>query len=318
MKRSREGLGTWIAVGCIVVAAAMVRWVQPGLARSFSSIKTTEDLYAIPAPSRIVAASLGYRSALADLVFAHVRVAYGTSFAEKRRFTYIGDYLEAIMELDPKFRAPYHYTDTFLTLQPVPPPKENYRRARDHYERALTHVTDDAHLWLIAGQFTAYLAPPHLPENEDRAEWKLAGARMLARACDLLGGSKNLPYHCSTAATLFSDAGEREATIRSLRQVIAAADNEEVQLRAMAYLRRMVDEQEAIQLQDRVALLDRTTRADQPLVSRTQLQILGPDFDPVACLRSDRTTPSCATSWRQHDELLPGASRGRSALTEHD
>lgn len=318
MKRSKEALGTWIAVGCMVVAAAMVRWVQPGLARSFASIKTTEDLYAIPAPSKIVVASLGYRSALADLVFAHVRVAYGTSFAEKRRFTYIGDYLEALMELDPKFRAPYHYIDTFLTLQPVPPPKENYRRARDLYERALTHVTDDAHLWLIAGQFTAYLAPPHLPENEDFAEWRLAGARMLARACDLLGGNKSLPYHCSTAATLFSDAGEREATIRSLRQVIAAADDEEVKRRAMAYLRRVVDEQEAIQIVERTALLDRKTRTDQPLASPTQIQILGPNFDPVACLAAQRPTPSCATSWRQHDELLPRASRDRSALAEHE
>lgn len=289
----------------MVAAAVLVRRVQPGLARSFAKIKTTEDLYAIPAPSRIVAASLGYRSALADLVFAHVRVAYGTSFAEKRRFTYIGDYLDAIMALDPQFRAPYHYTDTFLTLQPVPPPKENYRRAREIYERAIEHVSDDAHLWLVAGQFTAYLAPPHLPEGEDRAEWKLAGARMLARACDLLGGSKNLPYHCSTAATLFSAAGEREASIRSLRQVIAAADDEEVQRRAMAYLRRMVDEQEAIRLQDRVGVLDRATRSDQPLASRTQLQILGPDFDPVACLAQERATQSCATSWRQHDELLP-------------
>lgn len=305
MKWSDGRLGPWIAAGLVAAAAVGVRLSQPRVARDYSSIKRVEDLYAIPAPDRIVAASLGYRSALADLVFAHVRVAYGTAFAEKRRFTYIGDYLEAIMALDPKFSAPYHYTDTFLTLQPVPAPKENYRRARDLYVRALEHVPDDANLWLIAGQFTAYLAPPHLPPNEDVAEWRLAGARMLARACDLLGGAKNLPHHCATAATLFSDAGHREATIRSLKQVIAAADNEEARLKALAYLRRVVDEQEANRLQERAHRLERLTRPDQPLASRTRLQILGPDFDAAACAGRDDEAPECASSWRERSERLP-------------
>ncbi len=304
MRRSERRFGTWIAVALAAAAAVTIRAVQPQLARDYGSIQTTEELYAIPAPDRIVAASLGYRSALADLVFAHVRVAYGTAFAEKRGFTYIGDYLDAIMALDPLFRAPYHYADTFLTLQPVPAPPENYRRARDFFERALEHVPDDAQLWLVAGQFTAYLAPPHLPEGEDVAEWKLAGARMLARACDLLGGHENLPYHCSTAATLFSDAGHREATIRSLQQVIAAADNEEVRRRAMGYLRKVVDEQEATRLQDRVRLLERATRGDQPVASRTQIQILGPDFEPMTCLGAERESIPCATSWRRRSELL--------------
>lgn len=305
MKPSSRGGRSWIALGLIAGAMVGVRWVQPTVAAGYASIKRTEDLYAIPAPDRIVAASLGYRSALADLVFAHVRVAYGTAFAEKRRFTYIGDYLDAMMALDPLFRAPYHYADTFLTLQPVPPPKENYRRARDFFERALEHVPDDANLWLVAGQFTAYLAPPHLPEDEDFAEWRLAGARMLARACDLMGGSKNLPHHCATAATLFSDAGHREATIRSLQQVIAAADDEGVRRKAMAYLRKVVDEQEATKLQNRVRDLERATRGDQPLATRTQIQILGPDFDPSACFGAERETVDCATSWQRRSELLP-------------
>lgn len=305
MKWSEPRFGTWIAVGLVVAAAAGVRLSQPRVAGDYSSIKRVEDLYAIPAPDRIVAASLGYRSALADLVFAHVRVAYGTAFAEKRRFTYIGDYLDAIMALDPKFRAPYHYTDTFLTLQPVPAPKENYRRARDFYVRALEHVPDDANLWLVAGQFTAYLAPPHLPENEDVDEWRLAGARMLARACDLLGDSKNLPHHCSTAATLFSDAGHREAMIRSLKQVIAAADNEEARLKALAYLRRVVDEQEANKLQERVRGLERLTRADQPLASRTRIQVLGPDFDAASCVGQNDDRAECASSWRERSDRLP-------------
>lgn len=305
MRRSERPFGLFVAVALIAGAAVGVRLVQPKLARDYASIQRIEDLYAIPAPDRIVAASLGYRSALADLVFAHVRVAYGTAFAEKRRFTYIGDYLEAIMALDPLFRAPYHYTDTFLTLQPVPAPKENYRRARDLYVRALEHVPDDAQLWLIAGQFTAYLAPPHLPENEDPKEWRLAGARMLARACDLLGGSKNLPHHCATAATLFSDAGHREATIRSLKQVIAASDNEEARLKALAFLRRVVDEQEATKFQERTRRLERETRADQPLASRTQIQILGPDFDPGACWGERAAAVECASSWRERSERLP-------------
>lgn len=289
----------------MIGAVIGIRLVQPTVARSYTQLDQETGLQAIPAPEQVVVASLGYRSALADLMFAHVRVSYGMHFGEKRLFRFVGDYLDAIMALDPQFRGPYHYADTFLTLQPVPAPKENYRRARDFLERALEHVPDDAHLWLVAGQFAAYLAPPHLPDSEDPAEWRLAGARMLARACDLLGDKSNLPYHCMTAATLFSNAGHREATIRSLQQVIASTDDEEVRRRALAYLRRVVDEQAANRMQDRVRLLDRATRVDQPLASRTQIQILGPSFDPQACLARPPDAVECATSWQRRSELSP-------------
>ncbi len=300
MKWSRWG-GWAVAALLVVGAAAVNRWAQAGLARNFAVLKRTSDTYSLPSPDQLVVASLGYRSALADILYTDTRISYGLHFEEKRIFEHVGNYLDAIMALDPTFRAPYRLADTMMIFQPKEPPPENYRRARDFLTRALEHVPDDALLWLQAGEFVAYIAPPHLPPGEDPSEWKLAGARMLARACDLLGGDKNLPHQCVTAASLFSRAGERDATINSLERVLNATDDEEVRRRALGFLRNQVDSQRAARFQERAEALLGYTVQDLPFISRAQLQIIGPRFDEARCagVREPATDRRCATSFRE-------------------
>jgi hypothetical protein len=300
--------GGWVVAVLLLVGAATVnRWAQSRLAKSFASLKRTSDTYSLPSPEQLVVASLGYRSALADLLYTDTRISYGLHFEEKRVFEHVGNYFDAMLELDPTFRAPYRLADTMMIFQPKLPPPENYRRARDFLTRALTHVPDDAQLWLQAGQFVAYLAPPHLPPGEDRNEWRVAGARMLARACDLLGSDQNLPHQCVTAASLLSRAGERDATINSLERVLKATDDEEVRRRALDFLRNQVDSQRAARFQEHTEALHAVTRQDLPLISRAQLQIIGPSFDEARCAgaREPGRDKGCATSFREWSAHLP-------------
>ncbi len=307
--KSSSAAASWGIAGILVACSAFVlRTVQPALADSFASVKQTTDSYALPSPEQVVVGSLGYRSAAADYLFASTRVSYGMHFEEKRRFDRVGDYLDTIMALDPTFRAPYRYADTMLIFQPKKVPDANYRRARDFLEKALENAPDDADLWLQTGQFLAYLAPPYLPPNENREEWRLAGARVLARACDLMGKNQVLPYHCMTAASLFSTYGQRDASIRSLERILAVTDDEEVRRKALTYMREQVDAQAADRVQQRRGLLNAAGSRQLPLVSRTIIQIMGPQFDESAC--AGRQTldddQACATSWRDWSEGLPG------------
>lgn len=291
----------WGAAGLSMLACAVtIRAVQPRVSEKFAALRHESDSYALPAPEQVVVASLGYRSALADYLFAWTRVSYGLHFEEKRRFDRVGDYLETIVALDPEFRTPLRFADTMLIFQPKLVPPENYRFARDFLERGLARHPDDADLWLQSGQFTAYLAPPHLPQKESKDEWRYAGARMLARACDLMGGNKNLPYHCMTAASLFSGAGQREATIQSLERILAVSDDEEVRRRAMGFLREQVDQQAAERIQARGAKVRAIWGRQLPMMSRNIIQMMGPQFDEALCSgrRALEEAPECATSWR--------------------
>jgi hypothetical protein len=95
------------AMACVAIAL-----VRPGLAARYHKLRVTSDVYPFGSPEQVVVQSLGYRAALADAIFAHVRVSYGLHFQEHRRFEFVGDYLDTVTTLDPTFRDPYRYADT--------------------------------------------------------------------------------------------------------------------------------------------------------------------------------------------------------------
>ena len=201
--------GQFVALAVALAAVVTIAGTRPRLADHFHRASVGSDVYALPNPEQTVVASLGWRSALADLIYAHVLVSSGLHIHEKRRFEFAGNYLDTINELDPKFRAPYHYADTLLTLSTVAPRVEDYVKARQILERGMDELPLDGELWSAAGQFMAYLAPSQLKDEEQKKEWRLAGARRLARACELVGKNENIPYHCITAAGIFTRAGQR-------------------------------------------------------------------------------------------------------------
>src|SRR5690606_2265125 len=156
MSRTRSNESGSAVLGAILIAVAafgVAATLRPQLQTAYAEAKRRHDVYLLPSPEHTRLMSLGYRSALADLVFAHVLVSYGQHFQEKRRFEFVGSYLETMMALDPRFREPYRLADTLLTLQPEPAREEDYRTARRLQERGLEEFPFDSELWLIAGQF---------------------------------------------------------------------------------------------------------------------------------------------------------------------
>src|SRR5689334_23357584 len=107
--------------GALVFLAAAAGSVELRAALIARTAKLREkgDVYELPSPDQVVVASLGYRSALADLLFAHVLVWHGIHFSERRRLEFAADYLETVAALDPTFRETYYFGDTLITMQPV-------------------------------------------------------------------------------------------------------------------------------------------------------------------------------------------------------
>jgi hypothetical protein len=231
-------------------------------------------------------------------------VSYGLHFQEKRRFEFVGNYLDTINALDPAFAKPYRLADTLITLQPKAPRKADYFKAREILERGMRALPLDAELWVTAGQYLAYLAPPYLGDENLANAWRLSGARVLARACELGGRNDNLMYHCITAAQLFSDEGQTEAELRFLEKFLALNTDPELRNIALGRLKAKGEEARALKNQARVERFMHAWQGDLPFVSLDTELLLGPPFKPLACAgltHSERA--ECATTWRRWTEL---------------
>lgn len=289
-------IACWALVGLSAFSISLVRPVAAG---RFHELRVTADVYPLAPPEQMVVASLGYRAALADAIFAHVLVSYGLHFQEKRRFEFVGDYIDTVNALDPTFRDPYRFADTLIVLSPEPPKLAHYVKAREVLLRGIENRKYDTELWLTAGQYLAYLAPPYLPNDEMKKAWSVEGARILARACELVNRNENVPYHCIAAARLLESAGEREAAIKSLKRLLAVTDDPEIERMSAGYLARFEVERDREQQQRRRDAFRAVWMGDMPFVSKDMMLVLGPRAETARCAGPGHDDdPACATTWR--------------------
>lgn len=293
--------GKLVSLLLVVLSAASIQYFRAGLWEPFQKLKSTSDVYTLPAPPQTVVLSLGYRSALADLIYAHVLVSYGLHFQDKRLFSSVGQYLETINELDPKFITPYLFADTLLVLQPKAPPIEHYEMARKILLRGTREFPFHALLWMSAGQYLAYLAPPHLRSEAEKQAWKLEGARLLAHACELQGS--DVPPQCIVAAGILNRSGQHEANIRFLQRFLAVNDDPEMRAQAEGYLREALKAQGRELLELHARQFRDAWRDDLGFVSQDMALVVGPGFDALECVGRpwpDRAKgkSTCITAWR--------------------
>lgn len=284
-------------VAVFVTTALGINQLRETLIARTGKLREKGDVYELPSPEQVVVASLGYRSALADLLFAHVLVWHGIHFSEKRRLEFAADYLDTVAALDPTFRETYYFGDTLITMQPVKPRHEDYVRARQLLEKGLAARPGDTELWLSTGQYLAYVAAPWLDDPAEQAEWRLAGARLLVRACELVDSNENIPYHCLTASSLLSKGGEREARIQFLERMLVVSDDDNIRAMVLAQLKALLGDRAEEVVKSRSNELRAAWKADLPFVPLTTELVLGPPSDPAACAGLGQRGPACVTSW---------------------
>jgi hypothetical protein len=295
----RSSKGDRVALLVLLIGVALIALLRPGLAAQEGRLRDGRDPYLLPPPEQTVVMSLGYRAAAADLIFGHVLVAAGIHLTEKRLFEFAGDYLATINALDPKFRDPYRYADAILTVQTVEVPEEMYRQARELLLRGTRELPFDQDLHLSAGQYLAYLAPQWLKDPKEGAAYKQEGARLLARACELVGSNENAPHHCVTAARLLGDAGNEAAAQAFLERFLMVVDDPELRQLAQMKLDRLRGGGEMSEQRKRYERMLELWRLDLPFVSRLEINSLGPRFEPAGCAGLARSTAEeCASTFR--------------------
>ena len=300
---SRHGWGKVAALVLLASSALAIAYARPRAVANLRRVSVTSDVFALPPPSILNALSLGYRSALADLVYTSTVISYGIHHDEHRRFEFVGQYLDCIAALDPHFCQTYRYVDTFITYQPVGEPSaDDVRHARRLLEQGLEMCPSDGHLFLSSGQFVALIATQFLTNEEEKDAFRVAGAKMIARAAEL-SDDPNVKWQSIAAAAIFSREGKREAAIASLNRLYGITDDEELKAKVDARLKdleRERSEERAIERARRHADIFGTVwQSDLSFVSRVGLLVVGPPYDSARCAGQRPGARGCAQSWAE-------------------
>jgi hypothetical protein len=293
-----------LTLGPVLAAALGIAGVRGPLAEMHHHVTETSDVYVLPPPRQVVTLSLGYRAALADLLWAHVLVSQGLHTFERRRFENLSLFIDSINELDPTFREPYLLADALFTFQANTTPREEVLKARAVMERGVSTLPLDGELWLALGQFVAFIAPSsYLPDPAEQAQWRVDGARMLARAGELGGSDATISWRALAGAGILSRAGERDAAIRFLRRTLAVTDDPELKERIEHQIEKLAGDQELELEKRRQERMAELRRRDLPFLKLTSFLLLGPPFSPYGCAGPEKSTaPACALTWQQWSE----------------
>jgi len=301
-------VGGVVAALLMLGGASGVAATQPRLARTVHDAKENYDIVAFPPPAQLHAAVLGWDAAAVDMLWAKLLVEYGMHFSERRDFTEIPRYIDAILELEPTYQPLYKYVDTMLAYRPMQGTESDARLARAYLERGTRELPQDPKIWTRYGQFIAFIAPSFLTNEDEKQVWRKEGAEALGHAVELGDADQAM-----TAASMLSRAGATREAIRYLEHAYAFTEHPAMREVHEALGRKLA----ALTKASRREAADATERAiderwarELPVVSRDRYLLLGPVVDTARCAgTSAGEDPACVRSW-QEVTVEPGSPEG--------
>jgi tetratricopeptide (TPR) repeat protein len=282
----------------VLAVLAMAVWsvgrLQPGLAKTVHSVQERDDVYVLPPPAQLRAATLGWQAAAVDLLWSDLLVQYGTHFGEHRDFTNIPKYVDAILELEPDYAPVYRYVSTMLAYRPMQGTEADVRQARAYLERGTRERPDDAKLWLEYGQFIAFIGPGFLKDEKEGEAWHRTGAEAIGRSVELGEDADR----ALSAASLLTRAGANDEAIRFLEHAYEMTQSEEIGRKLAALQGKAF-----VEAADGAARkISERWRQEMPFAPRDRYLLLGPAADPSLCAGvTSATTARCARDWREAD-----------------
>lgn len=224
----------------LVLLAAAASALRLTVRERHLAVQAYEDVYYLPPPGWLPLVSLGYREALADLIWCRSLVYFGEEVVHRGTVRYVFDYTEAMLELDPEFLAVYRWVATAALYGDTELEVREVRRAVSIMERGLERFPDDGALAWDIGATLAFELPPLLddPADDEDARREAAPYLMLATR---LGAAP--PWMALTNASMLRRLGEAETAARHLEEMYAVtrdeATREEI-LGAIAALRSQI------------------------------------------------------------------------------
>ncbi len=181
-----------------------------------------QDVLYLPPAQHLGPMSLGYREALADLIWIRAVIFAGDRVGATN-YSWIMEYLEAIYSLSPQFRRPYAWGGVAFIYSGEQVDRAMVDRALALYRRGLAHFPEDHELLFAAGMLLTrdvQTVPGYSDEEKGAAMDE--GAAMIRKAAAF--GAP--PLVRELAATLVSEGGADQLAIQFLEQQLLQTDDE--------------------------------------------------------------------------------------------
>jgi len=217
-------------IGVASVAAAGLR---KGALEHALAGERYEDVYYLPPAEWLPAFSLGWDEALADLLWIRALIYFSDEFLSQGALAHVFDYTEAMLALDPDFRAVYRWIGTAGIYRPHEVSPEQIRRSVAIMRRGLDRFPDDGELAWAIGASLAFELAPLLTDRREREAVRAEGAEYLMMAARLGAAPE---WAVLSNAAILDRIGRADAAARHLEEMYARVNDEGVRARIAAAL----------------------------------------------------------------------------------
>jgi hypothetical protein len=202
------------------VAAMVVS--HRGVKQARDEFPRDQDVLYLPPAEHLGPMSLGYREALADLIWIRAVIFAGDRIGATN-YSWIMEYLEAIHSLAPQFRRPYAWGGVAFIYSGEQVDRPMVDRAIALYRRGLEHFPEDHELLFAAGMLLTrdvQTVPGY--SDAEKAAAMTDGAALIRKAAAF--GAP--PLVRELAATLVSEGGADQLAIQFLETQLLQAEDE--------------------------------------------------------------------------------------------
>jgi hypothetical protein len=213
MRRSIRPAALLCAIGAM---AGAVLHLRRHAFEQHLATQTYEDIYYLPSAAALPVISLGYQQALADLIWCKSLVYFGEELQHQSAVRHAFEYTDAILSLDPDFRAAYRWIAVASLYRPVAVSMDAGLRAAEYLARAIDRWPRDGELhWDYGSLLRFELAP--LEKDPAKKEKLIARAMPHLEQAARLGAGP--PWLALTNAAMLNKLGKADHAIRSLEEI---------------------------------------------------------------------------------------------------
>jgi tetratricopeptide (TPR) repeat protein len=234
---------------------------------------TYEATYRIPPPGWLVVLSLGHREALADLLWTQVLIYFGEEHVHQGDLRHIYRYIDAMLALDPYFRAAYDFGGDAPVYRIGEVTVEDIRRAIAYLERGVRIFPDDGDLAWELGSRLNYELAPRIEDPVEKAAIKRRGLANI-QAASRLGALPD--WYVLASASQLERLGEIEQAVQHLEEMYASIEDAGVRERIEERLGQLKNEALAEGLARTVEALETERRGTMPYVDPPLFLLLRP------------------------------------------
>lgn len=258
------------------------------------------SLYAVPPAAWLPVMSMGYDAALADALWIRALLYYGAEVVNRRSATHLLDYSDAILNLDPRFRAVYSWVSTAGVYRATAISVDEARRVVRTLRRGGELFPDDGELaWDIGGTLV-YEMPSVLPRGSELDQIREEGMAYIESAAAMGAGP---PWLAVSIATRHRRLGRLDRAIRHLEQVYALSSNATLKAELLQEIRALQNASHAQQFADAIAAIERDRLRDFPYLPADLYVLVGADVERRADeVARERFTSTPATAGTLADD----------------